>query len=154
MAAINLSRKKEDYVKAISNLIDKQGYARIKDIAEELNIKPPSVSEMLKKLQKDEIVNYRKNHPITLTQKGEKIAQQITEEYEILTTLLVNLLVPENIALEDACNMEHNLHEETVTQLKKFVGFIKDFPDTPKWLVHFKEFCSTGNFECKEKKIK
>lgn len=151
MAIAKLSRKKEDYIKAINQLIEKQGYARIKDIAEELNIKPPSVSEMLKKLQKDRIVNYEKNHPVRLTSKGVKIAKQITEEYETLTTLLVNLLVPENIALEDACNMEHNLHEETVIQLKRFVKFIKDFADKPKWLVHFKEFCDTGHFECKER---
>ncbi|MHA1382773.1 MAG: metal-dependent transcriptional regulator [Candidatus Helarchaeota archaeon] len=151
MSTIKLSRKKEDYIKAIKSIIEKQGYARTKDIADELSIKPPSVSEMLKKLQNDDIIKYKKNHPITFTKKGEKIAKQIIEEYQTLTTLLVNLLVPEDVALEDACNMEHNLHEKTVVQLKKFVRFIKDFPNKPKWLVHFKQYCETGSFECRER---
>ena len=49
------SRSFEDYLEAIYNIILKKGYARTKDIAAELNITPPSVSAMLKKLQ-----NYRK----------------------------------------------------------------------------------------------
>ena len=145
-----LSRKKEDYIKKINSIIIKQGYARTKDIATELNITSPSVSEMLKKLHEDGTINYEKNHPITLTKKGESLANEITEEYQVLSELLINLMVPEEIALLDACNMEHHLHEETVTQLKKFVKFIESFPDMPKWLLHFEQFCKSGSFDCRE----
>ncbi len=150
MKSISLSRKKEDYIKAIKKIIEKENFARTKDIANELNITPPSVSEMLKKLRNEGVINYEKNKPITFTEKGEKIAKEITEEYQVLSQLLINLLVPEEIALLDACNMEHNLHEETVIQLKRFVKFIESVPDTPKWLTHFEEFCQSGTFECKE----
>ena len=146
-----LSRKKEDYIKAIKKIIEKQQFARTKDIAMELNIKPPSVSEMLKKLEQAQIINYKKNKPITFTKKGGLLAKQITEEYQVLSQLLINLLVPEEIALLDACNMEHHLHNETVTQLKKFVKFIKFISNKPKWLTHFEEFCESGSFECKER---
>ncbi|MFX0137646.1 MAG: metal-dependent transcriptional regulator [Candidatus Hodarchaeota archaeon] len=151
MISNRLSRKKEDYIKAIQNIIEKYGSARTKDIASELNIKAPSVSEMLRKLKKEKIINYEKNRPITLTKEGEKLAKEITEEYQVLSKLLINLLVPEEIALIDACNMEHHLHEETVIQLKKFVKFIESVPNKPKWLSHFSDFCKSGNYECKEK---
>ncbi|NVM02269.1 MAG: metal-dependent transcriptional regulator [Candidatus Helarchaeota archaeon] len=151
MVINKLSRKKEDYIKAIQNIIEKNGSARTKDIAKELNIKPPSVSEMLTKLQKEKVINYEKNRPITLTNKGKKIAEEITEEYQVLSKLLINLLVPEEIALIDACNMEHHLHHETVTQLKKFVKFIESVPDKPKWLSHFSDFCKSGIHEYKER---
>lgn len=150
--AIKLSRKKEDYIKTIKSIIEKQGNARTKDIAKELKISAPSVSEMLKKLQKEGIVKYAKDRSINLTDNGEKLAKEITEEYQVLSTLLMNLMVPEEVALLDACNMEHNLHEATVIQLKKFVKFIEQFSDKPKFLFHFAEFCESGDFECKERK--
>ncbi|MHA1379704.1 MAG: metal-dependent transcriptional regulator [Candidatus Helarchaeota archaeon] len=146
-----LSRKKEDYIKTIKNIIEKQGYARTKDIANELNVKPPSVSEMLKKLGNKGFVVYRKNHPITLTERGENLAKEITEGYQTLFKLLINILVPKDIALKDACHMEHNLHKKTVTQLKKFVDFMECLDKIPKWLIHFRQYCKTGEINCKER---
>ncbi|MFX1451833.1 MAG: metal-dependent transcriptional regulator [Promethearchaeota archaeon] len=151
MKSIRLSRKKEDYIKAMKRIIEKDQFARTKDIALELNVTAPSVSEMLKKLRKEGIIKYEKNKPIIFTEKGEELAKEITEEYQILSQLLINLLVPEEIALLDACNMEHNLHEETVIQLKRFVKFIESVPNKPKWLTHFAEFCQAGTFKCKER---
>ena len=43
----------EDYLKAILHISGKGGYARTKDIAEELKVKPPSVTEMVVKMAKD-----------------------------------------------------------------------------------------------------
>jgi DtxR family Mn-dependent transcriptional regulator len=49
MPNVMLSRKTEDYLEAIYNIIEKKGYARVKDIALELKVSSPSVTEMMRK---------------------------------------------------------------------------------------------------------
>ena len=50
-----LSRKAEDYLEAVWVVTKRKGYARIKDIASELDVKPPSVTEMMKKTRQTRI---------------------------------------------------------------------------------------------------
>ncbi len=50
------SQSVEDYLEAIYNIITNKGYTRTKDIAKELNVTPPSVSAMLKKLQDNGLI--------------------------------------------------------------------------------------------------
>ncbi|HDH41227.1 MAG TPA: metal-dependent transcriptional regulator, partial [Candidatus Altiarchaeales archaeon] len=54
------SKTVEDYLEAIYNVIRRKGYARTKDISMELNIRSPSVTEMLKKLDDMDLVNYER----------------------------------------------------------------------------------------------
>jgi len=62
-----LSRKTEDYLEAILNITEEKGYARVKNIANSLEIKPPSVVEMVKKLDKMGFVEHRKYEGVVLT---------------------------------------------------------------------------------------
>ena len=144
-----LSRRTEDYLEAIYQLSLDKGYTRVKEIASRLNVKPASVSEMMSKLAKEGYVVYEKRLFVTLTEKGKKVAESVRERREILVKFLVTLGVPRHIAEEDACIIEHVLHPETVTQLKKFVRFVEESPINPKWLSHFKEFCQSGVHPCK-----
>jgi Mn-dependent DtxR family transcriptional regulator len=45
-----LSRTTENYLRVISELIDKKGYARSNDISSILGVSAPSVTQMLQKL--------------------------------------------------------------------------------------------------------
>jgi Mn-dependent transcriptional regulator len=47
---MELTRKAEDYLEAIFTINREKGYAKVRDIALYLKIKPPSVSEMAKKI--------------------------------------------------------------------------------------------------------
>jgi DtxR family Mn-dependent transcriptional regulator len=58
------------------------------------------------------------------------------------------ILVPGDVASEDACTMEHHLDPKTVEQFSKFVEFVNNAPVSPKWLTHFKEYCKTGKYKC------
>jgi len=139
---MDLTRNVEDYLEAIYNIIQIEGFAQTKKIAEYLHITPASVSCMLKKLKQLELINYKKYSPITLTHKGEKIAKKIKEEHTTIRRLLELLLVPKSIADQDACVIEHNLHKITINQLKKFVTFIHSFPSKPRWLKCFQKYCN------------
>ncbi|WP_244625073.1 metal-dependent transcriptional regulator [Methanococcoides vulcani] len=65
-----LSRKAEDYLEAILNIADDKGYARVKDVADSLDIRSPSVTEMVQKLDNLGYVIYRRYKGVTLTERG------------------------------------------------------------------------------------
>ncbi|RLG60397.1 transcriptional regulator MntR [Candidatus Geothermarchaeota archaeon] len=146
-------RKKqtEDYVEAIYQLIRKSGYARVSDISSMLRVQPPSVTEMLQKLAKENLVIYERYKKVKLTPKGEKLAKEVIKKHETLKEFLRILGVDEKIAEKDACKIEHHVHPETMRRLTKFVEFVKNAPKSPKWLEHFRYFYETGKYPpCKE----
>ncbi|MCK4637383.1 MAG: metal-dependent transcriptional regulator, partial [Methanomicrobia archaeon] len=116
-----LSRKTEDYLEAIYNIIEKKGYARVKDIASELKVSSPSVTEMMRKLNERGFIVYEKYSGITLTDNGRKIAEGVKKRHVIFEGFLEIILVPGDVASEDACTMEHHLDPKTIEQFSKFV---------------------------------
>jgi len=148
MPNVMLSRKTEDYLEAIYNIIEKKGYARVKDIASELRVSSPSVTGMMRKLNERGFIVYEKYSGITLTERGKKIAEGVKRKHVIFEDFLGIILVPKDIVSEDACTMEHHLDPKTIEQFSKFVDFVKSAPVSPKWLEHFKEYCETGKYEC------
>ena len=149
-----LTQNAEDYLEAILILVEQKGYARPKEIAAKLGVKPPSVSEMLWKLRESGYVYYEKYGEATLTPQGLIEAQKVKKRHEIFEKLLKSLLVSPRIAEEDACILEHHLHKETNTQISKFVEFIEEFEGGPEFLKHFEKYCKTGKLPktCKRAK--
>jgi DtxR family Mn-dependent transcriptional regulator len=122
----SLSRKAEDYLEAILNASSEKGYARTKDIARELCIQPPTVVEMVQKLDRRGMIIYRKYDGVTLTPEGRKIAEVIRDRHVTLRTFLEIMQVTHTVAEKDACMMEHELHPETIDQLRMFLTFIRE----------------------------
>lgn len=139
-----LSRKAEDYLEAIFNISQEKGYVRIRDISKQLGIKPPSVVEMVRKLDDQGYVVHEKYEGVFLTPTGEEVGRVIKDRHDTIKAFLIFIGIPEEIADEDACTMEHHLHTKTVEQVKNLVGFINQGPDHPEWLDHFRTFCDTG----------
>jgi DtxR family Mn-dependent transcriptional regulator len=146
-----LSRKAEDYLEAILNITEEKGHSRIKDIAVTLDVRPPSVIEMVKKLDGKGFVVYRKYDGVTLTEPGREIALIIKDRHDTIKAFLRIISVPEQIAERDACTMEHELNSITTKQIKNLVNFVKTAPEYPQWLEHFEEFCTTGEHPCEGK---
>ena len=136
-----LSRKAEDYLEAILNITDKGGYARIKDIAHELEITPPSVTEMVNKLAKKQLVHYEKYGGVKLTDKGKEIASSIKRRHVTFTKFLKIILVPQDIAEKDACILEHHLNSQTIEQFSQLLQFIENEPLYSQFMDQFEEFC-------------
>ena len=112
----------EDYLEQILMLLEQKGYARSTDIAFGLNVTRPSVSVAKKKLRDNKSITMAEDGLISLTDKGYAIARRIFDRHKALTKYLVQLGVPEEIAREDACKIEHDLSEESYaaicTQIK------------------------------------
>lgn len=142
-----LTGRTEDYLRGIYEIIEQKGYARIKDIVRELNVRPSTVVEMMKKLDHIGLVVYEKYGGITLTSQGEEIARAIRERHETFKKFLEIILVPKDVALKDAHVLEHQLDSKTILQFTRFVEFITSAPEHPKfvkrWLGQFKRYCET-----------
>jgi len=135
-----LSRKAEDYLEAILNVTLEKGYARIKDIAAGLSVQPPTVVEMVRKLDRQGMITYRKYDGVTLTPAGRRIAEIIRDRHETLQSFLMMIRIPEQIASKDACIMEHELSPETIEQIRAFVRFIREYHSNGQILRQFDTF--------------
>ena len=115
-------KREEEYLEAIYLIKLKKGTVRIKDLALALKIKPSSVVSYLTKLSNKGLVKYMKRGSIELTSKGEKIAKNVYHRHRIIKEFLCRILeLPEDIAEEDACYIEHGVHEETIRKMEELV---------------------------------
>jgi Mn-dependent DtxR family transcriptional regulator len=92
-----ISKKVEDYLEAIYILFKRKGYARTTDIADCLEVKPSTVTEMLNKLDSLKFIEYRKYEGAVLTNEGYKIGEAVRGRHDALMTLLRFLQIPEDM---------------------------------------------------------
>lgn len=83
------SLSKENYLKALFHLANKNNEISVKDLSENLNIKMPSVSSMMKKFSKKGWVIYENYKPIVLTDIGRKSAALIVRKHRLTEMFLV-----------------------------------------------------------------
>ena len=110
---MNIYESGEDYLEQILMLLEQKGHARSIDIALGLNVSKPSVSVAMKKLKENGYIKMSTDNLISLTDKGYAIARKTYDRHQALTKYLMQLGVPEAIAKEDACKIEHDLSEES-----------------------------------------
>ena len=141
-------RKKtiEDYVELIYILQNKDEKVHTNNIASALDINPASVTEIFQKLSDEGYIDYKKYNGVTLTQKGKKIAISTKKKHDTLKNFLMILGINKKTADIDACKIEHIVNSETMERLTKFVEFVQQFKDGPRWLDHFKHFYETGEY--------
>lgn len=110
----------ENYLETILILSKELPVVRSVDIANEMGYKKSSVSIAMKKLRQENHITVTDAGFIYLTESGRKIAEMIYERHEFLSTWLTSLGVPEDLAAEDACRIEHVISEESFHALKKW----------------------------------
>lgn len=110
----------ENYLETIYRLSKELPVVRSVDVANELGYKKSSVSIAMKNLRINNHITVTDAGYIYLTDSGKAIAEMIYERHEVLSSWLIRLGVPADIASEDACKLEHVLSKETYHALKKF----------------------------------
>lgn len=111
----------EDYLETMLMMREQHGYIRSVDVAEHLGVTKPSVSYAVKRLRENGYLLMDADGHITLTEKGEAIAQRTYERHRVLTEFLVEIGVPESHAREDACKIEHDISEETFSAIRRLL---------------------------------
>ena len=121
----HLTTPNEDYLERIYELLNEKGYARVVDIAERLNVKPASVTMMLKKLEMSGYILRERYRGFTLTTKGRSVGLRIQKRHKILSEFLHLLHLPDRIIEHDIEGLEHYLSDQTLTQLETLVDTLK-----------------------------
>ena len=148
----------EDYLEAIAALNKKNGVARVHAIGRLLNVKNSSVSSALGTLTRKGFVIHEKYGYVELTPAGKKAAQEVQKKHDMLFKFLVGVLnINAEVALTDACKMEHSISPRTFKKFSKFIEFVETCPsgERPDWLKGFDYYYKTGKrLKCGAKTVK
>ena len=115
----SVNESAQNYLETILILSETRPAVRSVDIANELGFKKSSVSVAMKNLREKEHISVTEEGYIQLTESGRKIAEMIRERHQLLSSWLIALGVPSEIASEDACKLEHILSSESFEAIKR-----------------------------------
>ncbi|MDY6972994.1 MAG: metal-dependent transcriptional regulator [Thermodesulfobacteriota bacterium] len=151
MAQKALTPTMEDYLEAIYSISMERRVVRVKNIARRVGVKMPTVTNMLKTLSQQGLIDYEKHEFLELTPKGRKVGKEIDRRHHIIRSFLKDILKIEPVlADEEACKIEHGMSTETLNRLTQFIDFIQTCPRTgPNWLEFFDEYRLEGPDERK-----
>ncbi len=119
-----ISSTEENYLKAIFKIAENEkDNASTNSIAKHLATSPASVTDMLKKLSRKELINYKKYKGVTLTQAGSKIATKLIRRHRLWEVFLVNKLkFSWDKVHEIAEELEHIPYDELINRLDIYLG--------------------------------
>lgn len=119
---VKITSGMENYLETIYVLGELQDTVHVKDIADRLNITMPSVSEAVRRLAEQGLVEFLPYQDIVLTTEGRKIGKEIHSRHHLFMDFLQKILnLPEDLAASEACKLEHVLGVETVEALRVFM---------------------------------
>ncbi|MCB9810642.1 MAG: metal-dependent transcriptional regulator [Candidatus Nomurabacteria bacterium] len=118
---INAAR--EDYVRAIYILQESKTEIGVTQIAERLGLSKSTVSERLKSLVKDSLVDAKPYGAVKLTPKGLDIGRKLTYKHRIIEVFLVQILgVPSDRIHEEAEKLEHACSDDVIQRIAKLLN--------------------------------
>ncbi len=120
-----MTHSEENYLKAIYHL-GQQGHTAITTnaIAEQMETKPSSVTDMVKKLAEKALVHYRRYQGVSLTEKGRQTALAVIRKHRLWELFLVEKLgFSWDEVHEVAEQLEHIKSEKLIDQLDRLLGF-------------------------------
>ncbi len=125
-----LSFAEENYLKAIYHLSSAgKNQVNTNSIAEKLNTKPASVSDMIRRLSEKQVITYVKYQGVNITEKGKKSALWVIRKHRLWEVFLVDKLgFHWNEVHEIAEQLEHIRSSLLISRLDEFLGFPKFDP--------------------------
>jgi len=98
------------------------GYARVKDIAARLKVKPSTVTIALRRLKKMGLVHYERYRGVKLTTRGRRHARRLVRTHQLLAEFFEKVLgLDSEEADENACRVEHVLSQQAIERLAAFL---------------------------------
>jgi len=131
-----LSASAEDYMEMIFRLSRENGFTRVNDLAEALNVQPPSVTKMIQKLSDMDLIKYEKYGVIMLKDNGLVLGRALLDRHNCVESFLKILNIHEGL-LEGTEKIEHTINGDILIGLNRLIGF---FQENPHIYQQFKEF--------------
>jgi len=132
------------HLMTIYDLLQRNGYARVTDVARSLEITRGSASITLKALKERGLVREDENKFLRLSEEGQRISHSIQSMRKIFKKFLIRVLdVDADQAEIDACKIEHLLSPETGSKLFSFLKFLStDGKEVKRFIQAF------GDYKC------
>ena len=118
---MNLQESGEMYLETILRLTDKSEAVRSIDVCEEMGFSKPSVSRAIGLLRSGGYITVSKEGYITLTDVGRETAMKVYARHKLITELLMMIGVSEDVAVFDACKIEHCISDESYAKIKEYL---------------------------------
>lgn len=140
-----LSASQEDYLEAIFHIVAENQVARGKNIAQRLDVRASSVTNALRALAAQGLINYAPYDLITLTDAGLTTAREIVARHQALNTFLVSVLGIDPVEADQAaCKMEHSVPKAIINRLVKYAEYVQHCPrGGVTWESGFGYYCKT-----------
>ena len=120
---------REDYMRGLYILEEEKGEIKSIDLAHYLNVSKPSVSEMVKELNKEGLIDYKKYSKLKFTSKGRRIAKKLTSKHRLIEIFLKNILkISSKNIHHEAHRLEHAFSDESISKLRRMLGNPKKDP--------------------------
>lgn len=142
-----LSESLQDYLEAVYLVAQRNGVARIKEIAALVGVGKSSVTGAVQALADRGLVHYEPYQYITLTAEGETAGRGLVRRHRVLKRFLVEVLaVPEAEAEAVGCKMEHAIKGDVLDRFVRFLDFIerRSLQDG-SWAAFFRQFCTAAS---------
>ena len=110
----------QDYVEAIQQIYGDGERCRSRDLARRFEVSPVTVLKVLRRLERDGLVELEPYGPIRLTDRGAKLAQECRRRHEAVYAFLVALGISKRTAEIDAEGIEHHVSKETLRAMRRF----------------------------------
>src|SRR3989475_12919873 len=120
----------EDYLEVVYDLIHEKGYATTSDISERLNVKPPTVSNMVGKLAAKGYLKHERYRGMNLTEHGENVARSVIRRHEVISELLSMIGVADDVAYEDTEGIEHHVQPTTIRRIERLAEDLRLKPES------------------------
>ena len=117
---IKITSAMEDYIEMIYRNTITNDNISVKELSILLNVKASSVSKMVNRLAKLNLVDFQKYGHIALTKEGKKLGKFYLERHNTLTLFFKNLNTS-NFKLEQVEKIEHFVDEITIKNMKKSI---------------------------------
>ena len=115
---MKLKESGEMYLETIYMLQKEHGEVRSIDVCERMGYSKPSISRAMTLLRQGGYVEMDQKGYLTLTDLGREVAERMAERHALISDFLMSLGVSEEIAIDDACKIEHVISEEAFAAIK------------------------------------
>lgn len=124
-----LTAAMEDYIEMIYRLCAGNGFTRVNELAQSLNVQPSSATKMAQRLAETGYVKYEKYGFLMLSEKGRQAGEHLLHRHTVIEGFLRAMGVNEAAVLEETEKIEHMLDIDTARCFERFLAFWKSDPE-------------------------
>ena len=113
----------EEYLEMIYRIEERDGVTKTSDLVSALNVAPGTVTNTVKRLEKEQLVTHEPYRGVKLTENGKKIAIDVIRRHRLSERLLTDFLhIDWGEAHEAACKLEHGVTNRVTNKLEEALG--------------------------------